>query len=398
MFQVAVLPVATSPLNMSRNAAIVQASVFEAVNGIERRYSSIHDTGLSAPRGASQRAAAIQAAYASLVHLYGSTPGALTILDAARASSLAGIASEAAVENSESIARGIAWGQQAADAIWAWRSTDGFNTNPPTFVGMHVNGVWRPTPPAFGKGVGYPQFAAMTPWVMQTPSDFRPGPPPSLTSPEYLADFAETKAKGTFTRANPTSDETALSLFWNAGTATAYWDHAATSFSDNSHFNLSENARLFALVNLAMADAAIACWDAKYTYVFWRPITAIAVANGEDPDNPIASSWQTLFPTPAHPDYPSGHSCVSGAAARVLTAVFGDNTPFTLAANAPVVGARSYENFSDALAEVRDARVFSGIHFRTATEVGNALGETVADLVLEKSLVPLHGQKKGLLK
>src|SRR4051812_3388848 len=109
MFQVAVLPVATSPLNMSRNAAIVQASVFEAVNGIERRYSSIHDTGLSAPRGASQRAAAIQAAYASLVHLYGSTPGALTILDAARASSLAGIASEAAVENSESIARGIAW-------------------------------------------------------------------------------------------------------------------------------------------------------------------------------------------------------------------------------------------------------------------------------------------------
>jgi len=162
-------PAVAAPL-AQRSGAIVQASVFDAVNGIEQRYAPIH-VQPAAPPGASERAAAIQAAYASLVHLF---PSQIATFDQKRMLSLLDVASGPAAEHSESIERGIAWGQTVADAIWAWRSTDGFSNVLPPFLGGTTPGVWRPTPPALAPGVA-PQMATMTPWAIASPAQFRPG-------------------------------------------------------------------------------------------------------------------------------------------------------------------------------------------------------------------------------
>ena len=289
-----------SPLVTSRVAAIVQAAVFDAVNGIERRYTPVH-VEPAAPKGSSRRAAAVQAAYGTLVTLF---PSQKSTFDAALVTSLAGIASGAAVEHSESIARGIAWGQTVADAILAWRSTDGFAPAPPPFVGGFAIGQWRPTPPAFASGAG-PQFATMTPWAINSPSQFRPAGPPALDSGLYAAVINETKTMGSATSASRTADETLYSQFWAASTVSYFWDTVAVSLGAQHDYGLSENAHLLALLNIAVADAVIACWDAKYHYVFWRPITAIPLAaldgNALTADDP---NWTPLIVTPAHPEYP----------------------------------------------------------------------------------------------
>ena len=183
---------------MTRVAAIVQASVFDAVNGIERRYTPIH-VAPAAPHGASRRAAAVQAAYANLVRLY---PSQKSALDVKLAESLAAIADGEAEEHSESIARGVESGQAVADEIWAWRSTDGFAPPPPPFFGGLAVGEWRPTPPAFLPGAG-PQFATMATWVIEAPSQFRPAGTPNLASAQYTADFNETKSMGSLSSVAP---------------------------------------------------------------------------------------------------------------------------------------------------------------------------------------------------
>jgi hypothetical protein len=380
----------TTPLVMSRVAAIVQASVYDAVNGIERRYAPIH-VDFAAPSGASVRAAAVQAAYAALVRLY---PAQTSTFDAERAASLDGISSGDAAEHSESIARGIEWGQTVADAIWTWRSGDGFTPAPPPFVGGTAVGEWRPTPPAFLPGAG-PQFAYMTPWVIASPSQFRPAGPPALNSATYTKVFNETKTMGSLTSPSRTADETLYSLFWNASTAAYYWDQIALELGAERHTTLSENARLLGLVNVAMADAAIGCWEAKYHYVFWRPVTAIPLAATDgNPDTAPDPGWMPLFATPAHPEYPSGHSCVSSAAAAVLQDYFGDRA-FSLTSDVMLGVTRYFTSFSDALDEVKNARVFAGIHFRTACDDGQALGTNVAAYVLGHSFQSLNGQREG---
>src|SRR5438874_5293876 len=195
--QQAFLTAKTSPVVSTRVLAIMHVAMFDAVNGIERRYTPIH-VDFDAPPGASRRAAAIQAAYATLVKLF---PSQKSTLDAQRDASLNSIASEEAFENSQSIARGIEWGQQVADDILAWRSTDGFTPAPPPFVGGTNVGQWRPTPPGFLPGVGV-QYAYMTPWVIQSPSQFRPGGPPALTSARYAEVFNETKSMGSSSLTN----------------------------------------------------------------------------------------------------------------------------------------------------------------------------------------------------
>ncbi|HEX9162668.1 MAG TPA: vanadium-dependent haloperoxidase [Thermoanaerobaculia bacterium] len=378
MFQTA-LAGGTSPLVMSRNAAIVQASVFDAVNGIERRYTSIR-VQPAAPRGASRRAAAVQAAYVALVHLY---PLQQSTLDAHRQASLDALASDEADEHSESVARGVAWGQTVADEIWAWRLTDGITPPPPPFLGGTAPGVWRPTPPAFLPGVG-PQFAYMTPWVMLSPSQFRPAGPPALDSARYAEVLAEDVSMGSATSTARSADQTLAARFWNASLASYYWNTIAVNLAAQRHYTLSENAHLLALVTLSMGDAAIACWEAKYHYVFWRPITAIRETS--DP------TWTSLLITPAHPEYPSGHSTVSGAAAAVLAATFGENTAFQVGSDVMLGVLRSFTSFTAATDEVANARVFGGIHFRTACEDGDVTGRAVGDYVLHHALLPLNGR------
>lgn len=386
----------TTPLVMTRVAAIVQAAVFDAVNGIDRRYTPIH-VQPAGPAGASRDAAAVQAAYATLVQLY---PAQKSVLDARLAVSLTSIGTR---ESSGSIASGLAWGQAVADAILAWRSTDGFAPAPPPFLGGTAVGMWRPTPPAFAPGAG-PQFAYMTPWVISAPSQFRPAGPPALASARYAADFNETKTMGSLSSATRTADETIFAWFWASSTASYLWNNVALSLMDRGHresegdwrnehrSDTLRDARLLALLNLAIADAAIGCWDAKYTYVFWRPVTAIPLAGDDNNPATIADpAWMPLFATPAHPEYPSGHSCVSGAAAAVLAKYFGERTRFSVESDALLGVVRQFDSFSAALEEVQNARIFAGIHFRSATNDGQNLGTSVAKYVLRNSMQPVGG-------
>jgi PAP2 superfamily len=387
MFRTALVPPATNPLAMGRYAAIVQAAVFDAVNGIERRYTPIH-VQPAAARGASSRAAAVQAAYATLVNLY---PSQQSTLDAERSISLSGISNGEG--HSESIARGIEWGQKVADAILAWRSNDGL---PVPFTNGTLPGEWRPTPPGFVPFFGL-QFVQMTPWSINSPSQFRPLGPPALTSAQYTTDFNETKTMGSASSASRTADQTLFSKFWNASTASYDWDTIAVSLAKERHLSLSKTARLMALVNISMADAGIGCWDAKYAYHFWRPITAIQLANTDgNPNTAVDISWDALLITPPHPDYPSGHSCVSGAAGRVLANYFGENTEISLGSDIPAMAGvfRFFPNFTAALNEIKNARIYGGIHFRSACDDGQGLGINVADYVMGHSLVRLHGNNE----
>jgi PAP2 superfamily len=373
----------TNPLVTTRVVALVSASVFDAVNGIEPRFQPLH-VKPNAPRNASQRAAAIQAAYVILNDLF-PTQGAT--LATALKNSLDALAP---VEKTSSINAGVAWGQTVADAIWAWRLTDGFAPAPPPFVGALgiLNlptsiGVWRPTPTGNASGAG-PQFASMTPWAIVRPSQFRPAPPLALASAEYAADVNETKLMGTSGASPRLTDQTELAFFW-AGNTALYWNRIASQLSAERHLTLTENAHLFALLNVSMGDAGIACWDAKYRYVFWRPITAIRNADVDgNPATDVDTAWTPLLDattgTPAHPEYPSGHSTVSGAAAFILAAEFGDNTSFNVTSDVRD-GTRSFNSFSQAVAEIANARVFAGIHFRTACIRGNLVGRAVAGYV-----------------
>jgi hypothetical protein len=367
-----VLTAGTAPNVTSRVVALVSASVFDAVNGIDPRFRPLQ-VRPNAPHNASQRAAAIQAAFAILLNLYPTQSGTLTTQ---RNASLAALA---LTEKAESIAGGVAWGQTVADAIWASRLTDGFTPPPPPFLGAPVIGVWRPTPPANASGAT-PQIATMTPWVLTRPSQFRLPPPLALNSPEYAADLNEVKVMGTLTGSLRTQDQSELALFWALNTPLA-WNRIAAQISAARRLTLTENAHLFALLNLTLSDSLIACWDSKYRYVFWRPITAIRTGLTPADADPLWEPWlDSLTGTPAHPEYPSAHSSMSGAAAFILAAAFGENTPFSLTSEVRP-GTRTFSSFSDAIAEIADARVFGGIHFRTSCVRANTLGRAVADYV-----------------
>jgi PAP2 superfamily len=363
-----------SPIIGSRDAALVSAAVFDAVNGIERRYAPIH-VPAAAPRGASKRAAAVQAAYVILVTRF---PAQTADLAAKRTASLA------AIDDGKSKRRGVEWGQAVAEAIWVWRSTDGFTLSPPPYVGGVDPGQWRPTPPAFAPGAA-PQFAIMTPWAILTPDQFRPQGPPALDSPQYLVDYDEVRNMGSATSALRTDDETDACLFMNSTSANHLWNRAAIDLGEDRGTNLSENAHLLATLNLAIADALIACWDAKYEFEFWRPVTAIRLT--DDPE------WTPLFATPPHPEYTSGHSSASSAAAAILADYFGDDTPFMLQSPAAPGWFRIYPSFSAAVDEVTEARVFAGIHFRAACEDGAILGSDVAAYILQNSMGRIHGKR-----
>jgi hypothetical protein len=405
----------TSNLAMTRVAAMVQVAVFDAVNGIERRYTPVHVTP-SGPAGASERAAAVEAAYVILSRTYGTQavvppaiPTAAQFAQQANLDAKRIIYRQAILdrENDASVEAGTAWGQSVGDDIWTWRATDGIQITTPVWTGSTDPGQWRPTPNApvsetlfSGNGAGYPQFSNMTPWAILDKAQFRPGPPPALTSAEYLADLAEVQAMGDHASPSRTTDQTTYSLFFAAGSATYVWNNVADELIDPAtrdsgeqnergngrrrHRNaLLEHARILAELTVAMADAAIVCWDAKYAYNFWRPITAIRETTGD-------TTWSPLFATPSHPDYPSGHSCASGAAGFVLAHEFGEHTRFTMSSDVLLDVTRSFRSFDDALEEIKNARIFSGIHFRTATDVGQVLGRSVAEFILQNKFQRLN--------
>lgn len=393
------LQTGSNPVATTRLGAAVQAAVFDAANGIERRYEPVHVTP-AGPSNASVRAAVVEAAYTVLVGLPPlPTAPQKGILDARRAVALEIIRSR---ESGTAVDLGITWGHTVAVEILAWRAMDGIGDVLPDYLGGPGPGAWRPTPPGFLPGFGL-QYTDMVPWAIQSPSQFHPPGPPALGSARYTADFNEVKSMGSATSALRTRDQTVFSYFWNSSTSPAIWNDVAVRLleregrDDDDHHHhgggntLLRNARFLALLNMGMADAAIGCWEAKYTYSFWRPVAAIREADTDG--NPLTvpdASWTPLLVTPAHPDYPSGHSCVSGAAGAILADRFGDRTRFSMDTDLMLGVDREYRSFSSALEEVKNARIFAGIHFRTACDDGQALGRAVAQYVLENALQRDH--------
>jgi hypothetical protein len=310
----------------------------------------------------------------------------------------ASLAALALTETAQSISGGVAWGQTVANAIWAWRQTDGFAPPPAPFEGVlaiagtpAAIGYWLPTPPLNAPGAGT-QLATMTPWVLVRASQFRLPPPYSLSSAQYAADLNETKITGAFSGSPRTADQSELALFWQSNTPLT-WNRVAVQISIKRGLSFHENVHMFALLNVTMADAIISCWDSKYRYSFWRPITAIRKGLSPTDADPTWEPWLDFFKpgTPAFPEYPSAHASVSGSAAFILGSIFGDNTSFTVTSESRP-GTRSFSSFSSAVSEIADARVFGGIHFRTSCVLGNTLGRNVANFVARHAMRSLEDE------
>jgi hypothetical protein len=365
----------TPPPPSARIAAIVQTSVFDAVNGIRPRYAP-YRVAPAAPAGASRAAAVAGAAHEALRTLL---PDQQALADDRFTASLADLPARG---NPDAITDGVRWGTSVADAILAWRSTDGFNGVLAPYVPGSVPGDWQPTPPALAPPL-FRQFATLTPFALSSPSQFLPGPPPAITSPRYARDVAEVQALGSATSTARTPTETETAVFWQADTPAAIWNRVADALADERGQGMLVSARRLALMDIALADATIAIFNAKGQYDRWRPVTAIRAAGTDgNPATVPDAGWTPLLPTPAFQEYPSGHAGVSSAPAAVLAAAYGDRTPFTLtAAGLPGVE-RRFGRFSAAVCQVQDARILAGIHFRFSTEAGARVGTDVAAYVL----------------
>lgn len=376
----------TPPPPAMRAAAIVQASVFDAVNGIARRYTAVH-VQPDAPHGASRAAAAAGAAHEALVALF---PAQQATFDQRLAETHAQLSDDDG--GGQSIARGLTWGKSVADQILAWRASDGFSALLPPYLPAGTPGRWQPTPPAFA-GPLFRQFATMTPWALSSPSQFLPAAPPPLSSAQYARDFNEVKTLGSLTSTQRTPFQTETPKFWHADTPAAIWDRVADDLAERSDSSLLTHARVLALTNIALADAVIAIWNAKNTFDTWRPITAIQqAATDGNPDTSPDPSWTPLISTPAFQEYPAGHPGVSSAGASVLAHFYGNDTPFTATSFALPGVEHSFTSFSSAVAEVENARVWGGIHFRFACDTATAMGARVADYVLRTQLLRIHGR------
>ncbi|MGN6792740.1 MAG: vanadium-dependent haloperoxidase [Streptosporangiaceae bacterium] len=367
---------AVPPPPAARIGAIVQASVFDAINGISRRFAYYH-VAPAAPRGASRDAAAASAAHTALVALI---PSQKPAFDRQMSATLAQISDDPS-DPGPAVERGLDWGTTVANDILAWRASDGFNTVPPPYVAGTAPGDWQPTPPLFGPPL-FRQFATMTPFALSSPSQFLPPGPPSLTRALYARDLTEVQEYGSADSTVRTPEQTQTAIFWQADTPTAMWDRVADRLAVASDASLSQAARQLALVNIALADATIAIWNAKNTYNFWRPITAIRAS--------IDPAWTPLLTTPAFQEYPAGHPGVSSASAAVLAFFYGNTTAFTVtSAGLPGVQ-RDFASFSSAVQQVEDARVYGGIHFRFSCIVAAAIGARVASYVATTLMRPVR--------
>src|SRR5438874_4106679 len=293
----------TAPPIASRSLAILHASIYDAVNGIARTHEP-YLVQSAVQASASREAAASAAAHSALVSLF---PANASSFDALHAAILA------TIPNGSRKAAGITWGEYVASQMLAARASDGWNATVPQ-PGGSGPGIWVPTAPAF-LPYALPQWGFVTPFAMNSSSQFRPTGPPSLDSQQYAADYDEVKELGAAVGSTRTEEQSEIALFWadGAGTETppGHWNSIAQTIADAQANTLEQNARLFALLNIAMADAGICAWDAKYAFDFWRPMTAIAFAEPE-------LNWTSFIVTPPFPDYVSGHSTFSAAAATVL--------------------------------------------------------------------------------
>jgi hypothetical protein len=370
----AVRTAGTPPPIAARAMAMMNVAVHDAVNAASGYKSESY---LTAPRnaGSSPRAAAAMAAHNVLVSLF---PTQVATFDAALSDSLA-IAPDA---------RSEAAGRACATAVMKDRAADGWNAVV-SYTASGLPGRWAPTPPGFQSLPALPQWPDVSPWVMDLGADVRPPPPPALGSTEYLDAYEEVKALGELESALRTPDQTEIALYWadGAGTSTppGHWLSIATDVSQAKTLSTLENAQLFALLSVAMADAGIASWDAKYDYDFWRPVTGIRLADFDGNDATIADpTWTPLINTPPFPSYVSGHSTFSAAAGSVLALTFGDDYAFCSAQEGvsdPI--SRCWTSFSEAVHEAGRSRVYGGIHWGFDDVWGEDMGRRIGERAFE---------------
>lgn len=371
---------ATAPPVAARNMAMVHVAIYDAVNAIDQTHSDYYVDAL-APEGASREAAAAAAAHRILVNLY---PTQIAAFDKQLELSLAEVA------DGQSENDGVALGQFVAEQILDWRSTDG-SSNVVEYSPGTEPGDWQPTPPGFLPEL-LAQWSNVTPFAMTSTDQFRPDGPPALDSAEYAAEVNQVKELGSIDSTTRTADQTEIANFWADGPGTftppGHWNQIAEYVALAQGNTLSENARLFALLNIAEADAAIAAWDAKYEYDLWRPVTAIQQADTDDNPDTIADlNWEPLLVTPPFPEYVSGHSTFSGAASAVLTSFFDDNVNFTTGSLSTPGISREFNSFSEAAEEAGMSRIYGGIHFPSGNEDGLAAGGALGNYVAQNFLV-----------
>jgi len=371
--------------------AMVHVAIYDAVQAIEKTHKPYH-VEIPGASG-SPNAAAAKAAHDVLVSLL---PNQTATID--------GIYNQYLIDKGLSgTDAGIAVGATAAAGIIAFRSNSGlFPPGQVQFFGGTEPGEWRstdsfqgspPSPPPFAP-MAAPWAANITPFALKSGDQFRASPQPPLTSNEYTKAYNEVKAKGARFNSERTADETALALFWNLNFF-AIWNRVARELAASENLSIGDNARLFALLEMSMADAGITAWDSKVTFHFWRPLTAVRLGNDDtNPDTVGDPTWEPFINTPNYPDSASGANSFTGAATRTLALFFGtDDKSFVVTTTNTAPGVqptKTYNRFSDAAEDVVLVRILHGIHFRFADEDGRKLGRHVAQWVFGHFCKPLE--------
>ncbi len=381
----------TAPPVAARAMAMVETAVFDAVNNIVNKYQNYSITATapieanSTARAIQAESAAVEAAYTVLSSLFVSQK---TILDTARTSSLAAIA------EGQAKADGIAFGKNIADKVILSRIDDGSATKTPYTPGTNP-GEWQATAVVTNPdGTTSPAPAVLPQWgnvktfgILQADiANNLPTPPPALTSEQYATEFNQVKDLGATNSTTRTAEQTEIAKFWADGGGTftppGHWNQIAQDVARDNFNSLVDNARLFAALNVSQADAAICCWDTKYTYSLWRPITAIRNADKDGNANTtVDTSWTSLLTTPNFPSYTSGHSTFSGAAAAVLSSFYGDNYKFSTTGPGLPGVTRSFTSFNQAADEAGMSRIYGGIHFMSDNTAGLAAGKQVGEYI-----------------
>jgi membrane-associated phospholipid phosphatase len=366
-------------IHPTRDFAIMHAAIYDAVNSIDSTHEPYLVRVEHVSRHASQEAAAAEAAHETLVELL---PSFQALLDQQLEESLGKI------PDGPNKTAGIDIGRAVAQAIVTLRSDDGSAAMPIPYVFGTAPGAYQSTPPNFPKQPAFTHWPQVTPFALKRAQQFRPGPPPRLTSAEYATVFNEVKSLGIANSTTATAEQALIGRFWN-GAIQNYWNEITQTAVLARHLTTAQSARVFALLNLSFADSVIAFYDAKYTYNFWRPITAIRAAATDG--NPQTAEDPTWLPqagnTAPDPSYPGAHATISGAGAFVLNSIFGAK-PFHIEVTSEVLPGvtRSFDSFSAVEREASVSRVYAGQHFRSDENAGERLGGAVGDFVLDNFL------------
>src|ERR1700738_4814961 len=364
-------------IHPTHSFAIMHGAIYDAVNAIDGTHKP-YLVRLGASHFASQEAAAAAAAHEVLVKLY---PNFRATLDAQLQQALAQLPNGGKAD-------GVSIGNTVADRILALRTNDGSNAQPIPYVFGNAPGDYQSTPPNFPKQPQFTHWSRVTPFALESANQFRPGSPPALTRDRYSDAFDEVKSLGIADGTTANADAALTGRFWN-GAIQNYWNEIAQTASLAHNLTTAENARLFALLNLSFADGVIAFYDAKYTYNFWRPVTAIRAAAADgNPDTEADPNWlPEVGNTTPDPSYPGAHAVISAAGAEVLISFFHtDHLEFSVTSEVMPGVERSFTSFPAAAEEATLSRIFAGVHFLFDLTTGQRLGSDIADFIVDNFL------------